>query len=176
MTSIASFAQPRAIDAAKSTMTVLVAKTGALSMMGHDHIIAAPIAKGSVDVTAHTVELQVDAASLRVADANVSDKDRRQIQQTMLGSDVLNVSRFASIVFRATSAEGAAGAWNVRGDLSLHGATHPVSCVVRENAGHYIGAATFKQSDFGIKPVSAAGGTVKVKDEVRIQFDIQLAQ
>jgi polyisoprenoid-binding protein YceI len=170
------FAQPRAIDTGKSTMTVLVAKSGMLSMMGHDHTITAPIAKGTVDTTAHTVELQVDSAALRVADANVSDKDRAQIQQTMTGPELLDVSRYASIVFKSTSADGAAGSWNVRGDLTLHGATHAVSCTVRENAGHYTGTASLKQSDFGIKPVSAGGGTVKVKDEVQIQFDIQLAQ
>jgi hypothetical protein len=39
-----------------------------------------------------------------------------------------------------------------------------------------VGNAVVKQSDFGIKPVKVAGGTVKVKDEVRIEFDIQLAK
>jgi hypothetical protein len=29
-----------------------------------------------------------------------------------------------------------------------------------------------KQRDFGITPVSVAGGTVKVKDQVKIEFDI----
>lgn len=46
---------------------------------------------------------------------------------------------------------------------------------VRENAGHYVGTVRFKQSEFGIKPVSFAGGTVRVRDEVRVSFDILLA-
>jgi hypothetical protein len=29
-----------------------------------------------------------------------------------------------------------------------------------------------RQKDFGITPVSVAGGSVKVKDEVRIEFEI----
>jgi hypothetical protein len=29
-----------------------------------------------------------------------------------------------------------------------------------------------KQRDFGITPVSIGGGTIKVKDEVRIEFDV----
>jgi hypothetical protein len=29
-----------------------------------------------------------------------------------------------------------------------------------------------KQSEFGITPISLAGGTVKVKDEMKIDFDI----
>jgi len=172
-----AFAQPRAIDTAKSTMTVLVSKSGALSIMGHDHEITAPIARGAVDVAAHTVELRLEAGSLRVADPHVSDKDRAQIQQTMVGPEVLDTARYPAIVFRSTAVEpAAAGSWNVRGDLTLHGATHAVSGVVRENAGHYTGDVRFKQSEFGIKPVSAAGGTVRVKDELQIRFDIQLAQ
>ena len=39
--------------------------------------------------------------------------------------------------------------------------------------GRYTGAATVKQTDFGIKPPGKAG--VKAKDEVRIEFDVQLA-
>jgi polyisoprenoid-binding protein YceI len=38
--------------------------------------------------------------------------------------------------------------------------------------GHYRGSATVRQTDFGIKPVSVAGGTIKVKDEVRVEFEI----
>jgi hypothetical protein len=34
------------------------------------------------------------------------------------------------------------------------------------------GAFTLKQSSFGIKPVSVAGGTIKVKDELKFTFDI----
>jgi hypothetical protein len=29
-----------------------------------------------------------------------------------------------------------------------------------------------KQTDFGIQPVSVAGGTIKVKDELEIEFTI----
>ena len=36
------------------------------------------------------------------------------------------------------------------------------------------GKFRFKQSDFGIKPVRVAGGTVKVKDELETEFDIFL--
>jgi hypothetical protein len=34
------------------------------------------------------------------------------------------------------------------------------------------GSFTLRQSDFKIKPPSVAGGTVKVKDEVRFAFDL----
>lgn len=40
----------------------------------------------------------------------------------------------------------------------------------------YRGSATIKQADFGIKPISIGGGTIKVKDEVKIDFDIVTRQ
>jgi hypothetical protein len=44
--------------------------------------------------------------------------------------------------------------------------------VVSLEGRHYRGSASFKQSNFGINPIRIAGGTVKVKDEVKIEFDI----
>jgi hypothetical protein len=33
-----------------------------------------------------------------------------------------------------------------------------------------------KQTDFGIVPISIAGGTVKVKDEIKVDFDIVVTE
>ena len=170
-------AQPRSIDTAKSTMTVHVYKAGALSMFGHNHEISAPIHSGSADVTAKHVELTVESTAMRVLDPGVSEKDRSEIQSNMLGPEVLDTARYKEIVFRSTSAEPAgAGAWNVTGSLTLHGETKPVTVKVTEKSGHYTGQAQLKLTDFGIKPIKVAGGAVKVKDEIRIEFDIQLAR
>jgi polyisoprenoid-binding protein YceI len=172
---LAAGAAPRAIDIKTSTMSVRVGKSGALSAFGHEHLIAAPIASGTADTEAHRVELRVEAAALRVRDPKGSDNDRAQIEKTMLGPDVLDAERYREIDFQSTSArETGGGSWTVSGNLTLHGATHPVTVEVRERNGHYAGSATIRQSEFGIKPVKVAGGTVKVKDEVRIEFDIQL--
>jgi hypothetical protein len=46
--------------------------------------------------------------------------------------------------------------------------------VAREN-GRYTGRATLRQTDFAIAPISIAGGTVKVKNEISIEFDIVTA-
>jgi hypothetical protein len=39
-----------------------------------------------------------------------------------------------------------------------------------------VGAVHLKQTDFGIKPVRVGGGAVRVKDEIQIDVDIQLAR
>ncbi len=170
-------AQSKPIDAANSVLTVHVYKAGLLSALGHDHTVSAPVSGGTVDAQGRSVELRVDAAALRVQDPGTSDKDRAEIQTNMLGPDVLDAQNHHEIRFRSTSAESAgAGVWKVAGDLTLHGQSHPVSMEVREKGGRYTGNCRFKITDFGIKPVKAAGGAVKVKDEVQIEFDIQLAR
>ena len=169
--------QEHRIDVQTSVMTVHVYRAGMLSAFGHDHEIAAPISSGSVDPAGHRVELRASAASLRVRDPSASEKDREEIRKTMLGPDVLDAPQHPEIVFRSTRAEPAgAGSWSVHGELTLHGQTRPVAVEVREKSGHYVGTARLKQTDFGIKPIKIAGGTVRVKDEVRIDFDIQLAR
>jgi polyisoprenoid-binding protein YceI len=172
-----AFTAERAIDTANSTMTVKAFKAGMLSAFGHDHEISAPIASGKVDAAAKHVELRVNASALRVRDPKASDKDREEIQKTMLGPEVLDAEHHSEIAFRSTSAEQAGeGSWRVHGDLTLHGQTHPVDVEVKETNGRYVGSARLRQSEFGIKPVKVAGGTVKVKDEIVIDFDIQLAR
>ena len=60
----------------------------------------------------------------------------------------------------------------MRGDLTLHGVTQPVELPITLANGRYTGSVKLKQTDFGIAPVSIAGGTVKVKDVIEIVFEI----
>jgi polyisoprenoid-binding protein YceI len=63
----------------------------------------------------------------------------------------------------------------VTGDLTLHGQTHPITfAVTRVDATHFHGATTVRQSAFGISPIRIAGGTVRVKDDVKVEFAIAL--
>ena len=69
-----------------------------------------------------------------------------------------------------------APALNVSGDLTLHGVTRPVTLPIQlEQKGDMLTAAgkmTVKQTDYGIEPTSAAGGLVKVENEVVLSFHI----
>ena len=173
----AANAQQRQIDTNKSVMVIHVGKSGVFSGFAHNHVIAAPIISGRVSTSNPlSVELRVDARTLRVRDPDASEKDRNEIQKTMLGPEVLDSERHPEIAFKSGAVEAqGAGHWTVRGELTLLEQTRPVTAEVMEKAGHYTGHATVKQTDFGIKPVQVARGTVKVKDEVQVEFDIQLA-
>jgi polyisoprenoid-binding protein YceI len=162
-----------AIDPQKSSITVRVFKAGVFSAFGHEHEISAPMQQGSFTENPGSVELTVDARRMRVMDKGISEKDRAEIQQTMLGPKVLDSEKFPEIRFRSTSIERLGGGrWIVLGDLTIHGETRPVKARVEGANGHYRGTAELKQKDFGITPITVGGGAVKVKNELRIEFDI----
>jgi polyisoprenoid-binding protein YceI len=174
LTSFAQTAPTRHVDAARSKLTVHVGKAGMFSAFGHEHEIAAPVFAGSLRGQ-ESVGFSVDARQMKVADADVSDKDRAEIQSTMLGPEVLDAARFPEIKFRSTAVERTQpNEFRVRGELTLHGQTRAIVLSVKQAGDRYTGTSTFKQTDFGIKPVSAGGGAVKVKDEVTVTFDIAL--
>jgi polyisoprenoid-binding protein YceI len=60
----------------------------------------------------------------------------------------------------------------VSGSLTIHGVTRVVTFPVVLSDGRYRGETRLRQTDFGIKPIRIAGGTVSVKDELKIEFDI----
>lgn len=188
------YAQSQAIDVSKSSLKIRVFKSGAFSAFAHDHEIQAPIEEGKIDEGkidegkidegridkgkidssgGPSVQLRVDSRKMRVLDPEISVDNRAEIQHTMEGNAVLDVEHFPEISYRSTSITKTGDAhWEVRGNLNLHGKSQPVVVGVSLEAGHYRGSASFKQSDFGITPIRIAGGAVKVKDEVKIEFDI----
>ena len=172
-----SFAQSTLIDPALSKITIHVDKTGVFSFAGDKHEIAAPLSSGTVDEKAGTVEFTIDARKLQVLDPQLDEKKRAEVQKTMHSPAVLDSTKYSEIKFRSTAVASAApNAWTVTGDLTLHGQTHPVAVQVKKEArgskAAYSGSAKLKQTDFGITPVAVGGGTVKVKDELKLDFDI----
>ena len=171
---VSLYAQSRGMDVTKSNLTIRVFKSGVFSAFAHDHEIKAPIEKGAIDSSANSsVELYVDARKLRVLDPEIAADKRAEIQRTMEGPSVLDSEHFPEISYQSTTVTktGNAG-WEVHGNLGLHGKKQPVVVAVSLEGGHYRGSGSFKQSNFGINPIRIAGGTVKVKDEIKIEFDI----
>jgi polyisoprenoid-binding protein YceI len=169
-------AQEHSIDIAHSVLKIRVYKTGILSAFAHDHEIVATISDGTVLLSPNpSVSLAVHARTLQVIDPGVSSADRTQIQRTMEGPDVLDIERFPEVSFQSNAIERKSEQhWVVRGNLTLHGQKSPVEANVVFRDNRYQGFAQIRQSDFGMTPVSIAGGTIKVKNEVRIEFDVAL--
>jgi polyisoprenoid-binding protein YceI len=164
----------RPIDTQQSTITVKVFSGGLFAGLGDNHEIHGAVKRGTInDSNPAQVHIVVDAASFRVLDPSASAKTRAEVQMRMLGPDVLDVNRFPEILFDSESAERTeSGGWTVRGQLMLHGQTRPLTTIVTYADGHYKGSLSLKQSEFGITPIKVAGGAVKVKDQLTIDFDI----
>jgi hypothetical protein len=167
-------AETRPINTEQSTLTVLVYKSGLFSAFADNHIIKAPIAAGSLsDQPPLAVEVSIRAADLRVLDPGLAPDRRAEVQARMLSADVLDVVKFPDIIFTSTTVEPESdGRWNVTGRLTIHGQTRAIVFPVALVNGRYRGEVAIKQRDFGIEPIRIAAGAVKVKDELKIQFEI----
>jgi polyisoprenoid-binding protein YceI len=168
-------AQQHRVDTQKSTLTIHVGKTGVFSGLGHEHEVRAPIHSGTADTGSHpAVEIHVNARELRVIDKDASDKERAEVQETMLGPEVLDSEHHQDIVFKSTGAESLGPMkWTLHGNLTLRGQTRPVTVQVTLKDGRYTGETNVKQTDFGIKPPGKTG--IRAKDEIKIEFDVRLA-
>jgi polyisoprenoid-binding protein YceI len=171
-------------NANESRFTVQAFAGGVLSAFAHNPIIAIRDFTGEVKFNPDTPEtaslcVTIKADSLEVAD-NVSEKDRQDIEDKMR-NEVLEVSTYPDIVFKSTdvSITRIAENWyrvDIKGDLSLHGVTKSEAIdaqvrvfgdTLRANGGF-----TLRQSDYRIRQVTAVGGAIKLKDELKFSFDI----
>jgi polyisoprenoid-binding protein YceI len=165
-------AQERPIDTTTGTIRIHVGKAGILGGAGHEHWVVAPILSGSFDEIHPAINFEVEAAKLKViSDPDLSEDKRLQVQRTMQ-TEVLASSTFPMIRFQSTEIAKTGDRWNVTGNLTLHGQTHVIRSAVKKNGPFYEGESHFKQTEFGIQPVSVGGKLIKVKDELAIEFKI----
>jgi polyisoprenoid-binding protein YceI len=173
------------IDAKESTFVLQVFASGLLSAFAHSPKIAIRNFDGSVDFAAGAtplasaqMRLRIQAESLEVTD-DISAKDREEIHRRMR-QEVLETESFPEIVYVCSKVTGSGGGdryWvALKGELTLRGITRlvPVSARVTLNgtALRATGEFTLRQGDFQIPPITAAAGTIRVKDEVKCTFDI----
>jgi polyisoprenoid-binding protein YceI len=167
-----------------STFTVRAFATGLFSSFGHNPTIAIPDFTGDVFLNLDAVEnssmrMVIDSASLAVTN-EISEKDRQEISRRM-HEEVLETNFFPQIVYECSrvspSKIGEGHYWiALSGGLTLHGVTRiqPVSARVSliGDMLRATGELSVRQTDYGIQPVSAVGGTIRLKDELKLSFDI----
>ena len=173
------------IVTSESSFWVFVEKTGLLSGLAHDHEIGVKSFAGRVVVPeagagGGSLELDINSQSLMVLDKKPGEEDKKKIYNSM-HSEVLESAKYQKITFKSVSVSalkqtGDGYNFTLNGDLTLHGVTKriavPVSAAITPQQLRATGKYTLRQTDYGIKPYSAAGGTVKVKNEVVVHFNI----
>jgi polyisoprenoid-binding protein YceI len=173
----------------KSSVRIHVGKSGAFSFAGHKHEVDAPVS-GTVTadpakLSESSVDLTFASGQLRVLPEGEPSGDAPKVEEAMRGPQVLDSVRFPKIHFRSKEVTGKAlsgGGYDLSlvGELSLHGATQkitlPVKVTLEGRSLTAVGKTTLRHDQFGMKPVAAGGGTVKVANEIEIDFKIVAEQ
>jgi polyisoprenoid-binding protein YceI len=173
----------------KSSVRIHVGKSGAFSFAGHRHEVSAPVSgtitADPLNLSASSVDLTFASARLRVLPEGEGAGDAPKVEEVMHGPQVLDAVRFPEIHFRSKKVAGRTlpgGVFELSlvGELSLHGVnqeiTVPVKVTLDGRSLKATGQATLRHDQFGMKPVSAGGGTVKVANEIVIDFEIVAEQ
>ena len=95
--------------------------------------------------------------------------------------EVLETASYPEVGFRGTDISGdqlSVGRYRVRidGQLSLHGVTNPhrveAQLLIYEDGIRLSGGVPLRLSDYRIRPVSALGGAIRLKDHLQFSFDV----
>jgi len=177
------------LNASSGKLCVYTFKEGFLSAVAHDLLIDVTnftMKLNVPDASVHSasVEAEILANSLKVVCAMkdgqrnndaLKEKDKADIEEATF-KDVLHPSKYPTINFRSTNIQEKDGTYHVKGELTLHGVTRPIEFDAKTTTGKDLkGRVTLPQKDFGIKPYKALLGTLKVKNEVDIAFDLSLS-
>ncbi len=173
-------------------------KEGLLSKLAHDLLIDVTNFKVNVNVpeegfSSGNLDLELQANSLKVVCAvkegerqpdTLKEKDiadiERDTAKKVLHPDKYPIVNFCSkeilekpeLCYKLDE-----DGYYVKGELSLHGVTKPVEFNVKIiNGENLTGMVSLLQKDYGIKPFKAMLGTLKIKNEINIGFDLSLNQ
>src|SRR4051812_28014719 len=102
----AAFAAPRTyeIDEERSSASAHVGKTGIFSFAGHEHVVVAHKMQGEIvldpqDLSQSSVDIVVDARSLRVRPEGEPEGDAPKVEQAMRGPGTLDVTAHRTLHF-----------------------------------------------------------------------------
>ena len=172
------------VDPAASLVVIEVRRSGSLSRLGHDHVVAshhvggyvAP-EEGRADLYVPLTHLAVDEDKLRAEsgfDTHPTESDIAGTRANML-EKVLEADKFPFALIRVSGAGKGGGDISVA--LTLHGQTRTLQVPAQIDADgkrvNVSGKLTFNQTDFGITPFSLFGGALAVRDAVDLRFHIQ---
>ena len=177
-------------------MLIKTGRAGLAARAGHDLTIEITrwwakviIPNGGADddrLAAAEISAELDLSSLAVRAGTggakpLTDKDRRDIAATAgkilgTGKAVFSSTRVIPVGAGGGSGAGAdAGSGAVEGTLTLGGGSVPVRLqVTSPGPGRYRGGTTIRQTDLGITPYSGFFGALKLRDEVGVEFEIDL--
>src|ERR1044072_6662438 len=173
------------LDASQSKFMAHASRSGLLWFKGHSHHLAASDFSGQVELTPDTItpaslRLVVKAASLHETGADFTEP-QKQIIDKELKDIVLHPDQYPDITFQSTnvtakSLGGDRYDVKIKGNLTLHGVTKPVTIpatgTLKGGLLQAVGEFSIDRDDYGVKATSAFHGMVRVDDDIKFEFDI----
>ncbi len=176
----------------ESLLQILVYRGGAMSRLGHNHVIVSRQLSGKVFVTGDALqtrfdiglpvnELTIDEPAMREqagADfpPGVPQSARDGTRKNMLSDALLDGEKYPEIRLRATDVVAAGDGFEVGVAVTIKDQVRSVRVpvTIERKPGALIARGEFplKQSELGLKPFSIALGALVVLDEMRIHFEI----
>jgi polyisoprenoid-binding protein YceI len=176
----------------ESLLQILVYRGGAMSRLGHNHVIASHRLSGIVlvaddvtqtrfDIGIPVNELTIDEPAMReLAGADfppgVPQSARDGTRKNMLSEALLDGEKYPEIRLRATEVVAAGEVLDVGVEIKIKDQVRnvrvPVTLDRKDGALTARGEFPLKQSELGFKPFSVAMGTLVVLDEMRIHFEV----
>jgi len=163
-------------------VVIKTGRAGLAAKAGHDLTIEVTRWSAQVEVPAEddggqsaaTISAELDLGSLEVREGTggampLTDRDRREIQKQIGGILRGGTASFASTRVIPSGA--------IEGTVTLNGKTQPARLQLTDSgSGRYRGSATLAQTGFGIKPYTGFFGALKLKDEVVVEFEVDLSK
>ena len=174
----------------QSEVRFVVFPAGALARFGHPHVIGGAAIDGEIrlaeafhdsglELVIDVSQLEVDRPSWRLDEGFDPDMSESAIEDTrrnMLSADQLDAEPHPFIEIRSIGLSGPRWQPDIEAQVTLAGQTRELTVPVTLSMDNYnltaIGRFSIRQSEFGITPFSAAGGSLQVADEVLIRFRI----
>lgn len=172
------------LDASQSKFIVHANRTGLAWFRGHSHRIAVKDFDGIAELTLNAVnpaslQMTVRASSLEETDP-VFTPEQKKIINKELNDLVLETAKYPEITFKSTDINGSvvSGKFDVRigGDLTLHGVTKriviPATVTTNGDTLRAVGQFEINRKDFKVNATEAFHGFVRVKHNLKFEFDI----
>jgi polyisoprenoid-binding protein YceI len=165
-------------------VVIKTTRSGLAARAGHDLTLEVTRWSAQVEVpagedgglAAAKVSAELDLGSLEPREGTggvmpLTDRDRREIKKTMSGILGHGTASFTSSRTIPSGSSGGA----IEGTATLNGRAQPARLqVTAPGPGRYRGTATLAQTAFGIKPYTGFFGALRLKDEVTVEFDVDL--
>ena len=175
-----------------SKVHILVFRGGTLSRFGHNHVMSVQqlhgrvwthptLARSGFEFAFPVAQLVVDDPAARREEGSdfppeIPEKDRQGTRGNMLREEVLDAEHFPEVSLKSVSIGGTADHPNVTARITIRDASHDVSLTptirVEGKRLSVTGEFDILQSEFGIKPFTAALGALAVQDRLRVKFSV----